>query len=68
MLLNAPPLNNKICRNDTKGSKPAFKEYIYSRSLLLLWKEIYFYVLEKYTISGFRRDVHEICALVLYAA
>jgi len=21
-----------------------------------------------YTISGFRRDVHEICALVLYAA
>jgi len=27
-LFNAFPLNIKICRNDTKGSKPAFKEYI----------------------------------------
>jgi hypothetical protein len=27
-LLNALPLNVKICRNDTRGSKPAFKEYI----------------------------------------
>ena len=27
-LLNALPLNNKICRNYTKCSKPAFKEYI----------------------------------------
>jgi len=27
-LFNALPFNIKICRNDTKGSKPAFKEYI----------------------------------------
>jgi hypothetical protein len=27
-LLNALPLNIKICRNDTEGLKPAFKEYI----------------------------------------
>jgi len=27
-LLNALPLNITICRNDTKGSKPGFNEYI----------------------------------------
>jgi len=66
-LLNALPLNIKICRNDTKGSKSAFKEYIHA-NFFFCDREFTSIYKKMYTISGFHRDVHELCTLVLYAA
>jgi len=52
-LLNALPLNIKICRTDTKGSKPAFTEYVRAH---------FFYYEREFT------SIYEICTRFLTSA